>query len=58
MNYADATPQTQIEDAVAARMKSQNAKQHYEKKLAEEQTKVREAEEVGRILQDEFMVSV
>jgi hypothetical protein len=48
--------QAKVQDAVGVRLVAQNEMAHYEKKLKDEQTKVGEAEETAKILQEEFRV--
>jgi len=38
-------------------LKAQNDKTHWEKKLADEQAKVKQVDETAKVLQDEFSVS-
>jgi len=48
--------QKTVEEAAAARAVAQSNKTHYEKKLAEEKSKVKGVEDTARLLEDEFKV--
>lgn len=45
-----------MEEAAAERLQAQTNKNHYVKKLAEEQANVNQVEEVAKVLQQEFEV--
>ena len=56
---ADAYPsKAKVEDAAENRLKAQSKKKHFENKLAEEERGVKEVEDVVKVLQEEFVVSV
>jgi hypothetical protein len=52
----DPQRQKKLEEAAAALAKARNDKAHYQKKLIEDQGKVNQAEEVARVLEEEFKV--
>lgn len=55
--YSRIHVQAKVEKAAEKRMEAQNSIKHYDAKLAEEQTKVNEANEAAKVLEEEFEAS-